>query len=586
MKNPKCNLPPEEREDIFGHFRGSFTAAEEDAARTLFPQYLFFQNAYDDNGLDVYEDRSTRICFCTSCRQSFTAVRGNWARGKLHNEPCNCPNCGARVEGKAVGKYQYHMPSLTSWIKTAVAYAAPDGGMLIEAGDCRRRFSWDDLAGEIDWYPTKRYYFRAAKKGEPGLVQMWYESIVYACSGWEGAETAWITRTGISEPFAPNVMGYADYWGDYNVIGLGDALEESDFKYCQIEDFYRYEYAAELAEGASCRWIIKYLAWYALMPQLEFAVKLGFGEAVRELIENGKKNAQLLDWNASTPPAFLRMDKQEARIFLQAEMTFADLKTWRETAKGKSFATFLTLADMVGGSGNLRAVSACAKDTGLDLGKAARYIARLIPPCSQYAPPTSRIIQTWKDYLDMANRLNYDLKEPTVLMPKDLQQRHDTAAELLNELGRLDEMKRYKARRKKLEKKYSFAMDELRIVIPNSAEEIIQEGKTLHHCVGGYAARHIDGKTTILFLRKRRTPGRSFLTIEMVTEKGKEKIRQIHGYRNEGYAFGQREKVSPRERFAWFLDPWLEWVNSGSKRDKQGQPILPEIKEEKEVIIA
>ena len=177
----------------------------------------------------------------------------------------------------------------------------------------------------------------------------------------------------------------------------------------------------------------------------------------------------------------------------------------------------------------------------------------------------------------MAHRMGYDLTEQTVLMPKDLQQRHDTAAELLGEMERLDEMKRYKARRRKLEKTYGFAMDGLRIVIPVSAEEIVLEGKTLRHCVGGYAKRHIDGKTTILFLRKARTPGRSYLTIELYEDKGKTRIRQIHGYRNEHYG---KNPVSPELRHAAFLDAWLGWVNAGSKRDRKGKPVLPENNEE------
>ena len=202
----------------------------------------------------------------------------------------------------------------------------------------------------------------------------------------------------------------------------------------------------------------------------------------------------------------------------------------------------------------------------------------------KYSLPVSHIIQTWADYLDMAVKLHYDMTEPTVVMPKNLQERHDAAAETLGELNRLDEMKRYKARRKMLEKKFSFKLEGYRILIPNSADEIIQEGKTLHHCVGGYAARHISGSTTILFLRKARTPTRSFLTIELYEERGQVKIKQIHGYRNENYKGGH--ELPPGERFAWFLDPWLEWVNAGSQRDKQGQPVLPENETDKEVITA
>ena len=167
-----------------------------------------------------------------------------------------------------------------------------------------------------------------------------------------------------------------------------------------------------------------------------------------------------------------------------------------------------------------------------------------------------------------------DLSEKTVAMPKNLRERHDVVAEASRVTETAEEMLKYKTRRRKLEKQYSFSLGDYCIQVPISGEEIVQEGKTLHHCVGGYAARHISGATTILFLRKKRTPGRSFLTIELYKEKEKIRIRQIHGYKNEAYC---GRAIKEEERFAWFLKPWLEWVNAGSKRDRDGNPILKEI---------
>ena len=119
-------------------------------------------------------------------------------------------------------------------------------------------------------------------------------------------------------------------------------------------------------------------------------------------------------------------------------------------------------------------------------------------------------------------------------------------------------------------------------MVPLSSAEIVQEGKTLRHCVGGYAARHIEGSCTILFIRRARTPMRSFLTVELYEERGRWKIRQVHGYKNEGYAKGEeREAVRPEKRYAWFLDTWLGWVNAGSQRDREGRPVLPETMKEK-----
>jgi len=568
--NPPCNLPEAEQETVLGLFRGTLTAEEESSIREMFPQYLFFRNEYTDDGWNVSSD-PVRLCTCTACGETFEVVRGNYARGKLHNEECNCPSCGVRVTGKAVGKFGYAMSSLESWIKTAVAYPSEGGALMIESGNVRRSFSHDDLTGTIDWYPEKRYYFAR------GMTQMWEHRVLnWAC--WpETPELRWLPTGRIREPFAPNMMGSTWYDGAYNIVGLGAALEETELKYCQILPFYERAYGADLPELATGKYMIKYLGWYCEHPQIEMAVKLGLEGAVRELIETGRRNARLLDWNAATPEKFLRMDKQSARLFIRAGMDFADLKNKQELAPKMSLTHFIDLSDRAGGIDNLRRISLCARQASVTLERAVRYIESQEPECSRYAPPRSTIIQYWMDYLEMASGLRYDLGEETVAMPRDLKTRHDTAAALIRHAKDEAELKVYGKRRKRLERKYAFALGGLCVLIPASAQEIVDEGQKLHHCVGGYAQRHVSGSATILFLRHERRRGRPWLTIEVYEDKGKIRIRQVHGWRNENYPHA----VKPEEKYGWFLDAWLGWVNSGSPRDKAGRPVTNDRQEVK-----
>ncbi len=620
MSGPRCKLPPERHEEILAKFTGTLSADEENTIRDMFPQYLFFSNEYTDDGWEV-SSTPVRLCTCTACRETFEAVRGNYPRGKLHGEPCNCPHCGRQVEGRAVHKYRYEMSSLEQWIKTAVL-RVEDGALLIEAGNARRRFNWDDLIGDITWEPVRRYYIKAgktdchanaaalARNDSGGMVQAWYYGAVPG-SWWCGQYMLeWMARKTVEDAFHPIMYKYN---GAYRIVGLEKALERKEWKYCQIQDFYTYQYGADIVgytpwplsglvraepggmlrparapgrstgrSGDSARWIVPYLAWYALHPQIEMAVKLGFSDAVSELIEDGRKNAKILNWRAKSPKDFLRLKPEDTKAVLRAGIGLDGLRKWKERAGDLSFGRYMEIVERVGKE-NMDMLCSCAKDAGCGLPAAARYVESLRPPCPQYGVPLREILRSWNDYLHMAHTLGYDLSEKTVAMPRDLQQRHDAAAETIKVESGREEMKKYKRRRRMLEKKYGFAMEGLRVVIPVSSAEIVQEGKTLHHCVGGYAARHIEGKTTILFIRKRRTPGRSFLTVELYEERGKIKIRQVHGYWNEGYAKAdEREAVRPATRYAWFLDAWLGWVNDGSPRDKAGNPVLPGTDKEKE----
>lgn len=561
--NPTCSLPEKRHWEILRHFDG-ITEEEENEIRTMFPQYLFFRNEFSDDGWQV--SGPVRICTCTSCGESFPAVRGNYRRGKLHHEKCDCPNCRKSVEGIAVSKYGWDMKSLWSYVKTAVARPAGDGGLLVEAGIAERSFSHEDLTGTILWIPTKRYYLNL------GCIQMWeHRQSACQCFGFDATEYRWVPKKTVGDPFQPNVQGYCDYHGEYAVVGLNGALRESDFRYCQIGDFFLYNYGAELDEKQPARWIVKYLAWYALHPQIEMAVKFGIEEAVHELITDGRKNAALLNWSGTRPDEFLRMSKQDAKAFLRWGMDWKDLKNWRETGGEMSLREFMSLRERLGGQENLAELAACAKAAGVGMRRAERYAESMMPACRSGNVSIETILRFWKDYLGMAKQLDFDLKEETVAMPKNLRERHDSAAEIIRHQASESEMKRYRKRRRRLEKKYCFRLGELCVLVPTGSEEIVREGRTLRHCVGGYAARHIEGKTTILFIRKWKTPGRSFLTVEVYEDRGKIRIRQIHGYKNEGY----HPALKPSEKYAWFLEPWLQWVNNGSKRERDGKPALP-----------
>ncbi len=81
---------------------------------------------------------------------------------------------------------------------------------------------------------------------------------------------------------------------------------------------------------------------------------------------------------------------------------------------------------------------------------------------------------------------------------------------------------------KKRIEKYEKIGDEFEIIVPREPKDIINEGASLNHCVGGYLESVASGYKTILFLRKVSEPDKSFYTIEV----GNSNIIQIHGNHN------------------------------------------------------
>jgi hypothetical protein len=96
--------------------------------------------------------------------------------------------------------------------------------------------------------------------------------------------------------------------------------------------------------------------------------------------------------------------------------------------------------------------------------------------------------------------------------------------------------------------------------------------------VGGYAQRHLEGKTTILFLRYTEDIRKPYVTIEI--NDADYHIVQVHGYRNDVDG-----AESPRKRHEAFFEEWLAWLRAGSPRTKKGKPIRPKTKQEVRIAV-
>ena len=138
----------------------------------------------------------------------------------------------------------------------------------------------------------------------------------------------------------------------------------------------------------------------------------------------------------------------------------------------------------------------------------------------------------------MLKDLNIDpTGDANLIIPKDLKKAHDNAVELLNQL----KIEQKRKENEKLQQEYEETLVKRlkleRVVgnyefkIPRDIIEIIQEGKALHHCVGGshYIERHSKGQTTIVFVRKKNDTETPFYTLEY--QKGH--IVQLRGKRNQ-----------------------------------------------------
>lgn len=512
------------------------TERDKELIDNLFPHYLFYKTL--PNG-----DREFQ---CSHCRQRF--IKSHIARTSSyedrelmhvrHGDLRCCPLCGAVTTVKNLGKSKQRK---NLWCREKVVVIHAVNHDRVEAR-C--------------YFAEKDYVYSPTPKTELIEKSRYLLTPGEAIRFKAGYGNCFYSAKTICEPFPNTAMFYGTDEG-YTIFGL-NRLENTFLKYNQLDSFISYD--AQHFSGCVYNGpMLTYLSYFAMYPQLEMLQKLGHCDVVRELINRGKKSFPYTNWKAKNITDFFKMSKQEYNAFKENGGTLELLRLAYKLRSGKAklnFAEAKERLDCFGSEYNIDQFMEAVKKADISLNEAFKYVLKE-DNYSGYA-----------DYLRMAGDLGYDLSVHNVAFPKNLKEAHDNAAaaeRALIEERRTAALKKLERAAqkylKKYEKQYSFTNGKYSIVVPHTVEEIINEGKAMKHCVGGYAGRHMEGTLAILFLRLTAEPNKSLYTIEMHDKA----LTQVQGYNN-------RTPLTPEAKT--FFDMWLAWVNGGSKKTKSGEPIL------------
>ncbi len=150
-------------------------------------------------------------------------------------------------------------------------------------------------------------------------------------------------------------------------------------------------------------------------------------------------------------------------------------------------------------------------------------------------------LQTYKDYLRIADLLAYPLHEKRYKYPKNLKEAHDEASKTYKVILDAKNDAAIKAVSEQCGK-LAFAKNGYCIFPLSCSQDLIDESAALNHCVRSYVDRVVKGESLILFVRKESDPGKPFVTLELVKPKNVDtslplekqftKISQVHGLRN------------------------------------------------------
>lgn len=481
-------------------------------------------------------------------------------------KPMACPFCGKVSPVKELGRTG-NRKNLSAY-RRAVVFRWYHGALWATAYNAAKHYGCEGMLTAKPIYDVRAIY-----RFTPGKA-------VSASKIWSGEWRSFyeVKATSLKPKFTfdePYTYNSEEGMG-YSVIGMAE-VDKSSFRYCGINEFFK--------KSSS---LMRFLALCTVYPrQVEMLIKAGLVEIVTDFVSKKKSNAAIFKWDEQDPRKALGLSKPEMKELMSIKRKdLYVLRLYKQLRRNNLACGLRELYDFhddITGTGHFKQAVKLMIRYQLPPKKLRAYLER------ERARDTSKkswVFSTgagwWCDYIDAAEVLGYDLQNPVFLLPKDLKAHHDRAtqaATAVKEAQRLSENREMERERcRAVTKRYTYTDGSLLIRAPLGAAEIVAEGKALKHCVGGYADRHVNGTTTILFLRDRNRPGRPLCTIEMHGNT----LIQIHGWDDERSACKDNPKrEDPRELYRDFLDPWLKWVQDGSKRDKAGRPITKNLKKRK-----
>jgi hypothetical protein len=322
-------------------------------------------------------------------------------------------------------------------------------------------------------------------------------------------------------------------------IGKPDLIFPFDKKVCDgtvLENSKLYEYCKRSKKA----YPITYLRMYQKHPNIENLIVQGCTNLLNDMISKeccnpqgywgksyvGKTTVNGINWKEKRPAQMLGLTREEFRRLKEHNWSLERLEFYITVKSAGFLLTDEELNECFKlGKWDSERILTFDRPEKAGFMKSVRYVNRQKVKYSGVNAHAHMLT----DYWDMSRRLGDSLATDDEIYPQNLKRAHDGASERFNESKTELRKKEFKKRYREL-KKYIYENDTLIIIPPKSEAELRREGKSLHHCVSGYAEKHARGDTAILFIRHKTDVKEPYFTLEL--DERNIAVRQNRGNHN------------------------------------------------------
>lgn len=499
-----------------------------------------------------------------------------------------CSKCGGVAYGRWKAGISYES-EFQKWIKE------PREGLMGTCPLCGANGEYKCQGKAKGEHSQSTYLFLGQKYKETGVVmryievsKTWILDLIYGekgpemsgaleeISGVEIARAYFLPGKKVQIDYhKQNPYSGGDFWDDCNLNGMnniqiknGQILSETYenmngtmFQYSAMKEYGREVYRFNP---------IDYLTRYMQTPQLEMIVKMGLTGVAKSLVSCqygivGNKYAK-------RPDDFLDIRKCRVRQLIDKHGDLHILEAMQMEKRMGVVWTDEQLEHIAEAHLQRGQIEVATTYMGVQqlLNRIKKYAkCEWNTGCVREEQRLQNTATTYMDYLSMRLALGYDLNNTIYQQPRNLEEAH---TKMVSESSkkeadkRLNEVKtRFPNIRKqyrKLRRRYFYEDKKLLIRPARSAEEIVMEGRLLHHCVGGdgYLRKHNEGETYILMIREQKNPGIPYITVEI--EEKSDRIIQWYGAHD--------QKLDKKNMEKW-LDEYVKKLKAGELKTTEPQ---------------
>ncbi|MHC1683711.1 MAG: PcfJ domain-containing protein [Clostridiaceae bacterium] len=448
----------------------------------------FVENDVFGNSEYLFINISEKTGYCTKCNKehSLESIKIK------HNETVRCPSCGAILQAKSLryGRKNCFNDACFYYFEKSIA---EQNAIVCKGYYVSKDYYVDYKNPKVNYILNALYIFKI--KNSKMLKQQYSH---YYGESWRETKSIFDFNTGWLAP----KMCYCSF------KSIKNAIKDTDFQYMPIKK-YQGHYS-----------MVKLFDEYSKYPNsIEYLTKEGLANLVEGKL-NGNPTLSAINWKGKTIFQILKISRQELKELKSqnVDITFQLLKVFQVAKKHKWNLDTKELVKVTKEYWiNYDALIAASEYSSIR--KILNYLEKqfakhnIIGKDKHYYDKAS-VLTHFKDYITDCNTLGIDIKNSSALFPKNLFNAHQNTIKQVK-IKNNEKFDILIKKRSRVLEKFTYKLNGLIIRPVASSKELIEEGATLHHCVGGYAERYAKGETNILVIRKETELEKPYFTVEV-----------------------------------------------------------------------